>query len=517
MAVPEIVQPANLEPVAVSQTSKPRVNWWKIADAAVLFVYSSVVLFTLQYHEKWADEAQAWLLARDLDLKTLWFKELRYEGSPGLWHTILWIAQHVFHARYGALGYIGVAGAIAGTALLIFKSPFPRYIRWPLAFTYVMVYQYAVIARPYTLLPLLCFAVAIFFKDVEHPERITIVLILLATLTFHGTVLAGCFGLLYLIEAMREWSRLDCKFPGRYVICAAAIAVSFVVLFIVLKPTPDNEEFVLKNQSAHLSDAVKEQLHMPTPMRKITNIVSGAYLDTFVPSALFLILTAAWCFTRRRFLVFALPVGTMLTLYAVIHGAAHHHGTAFVAAITALWIAWPTTKDQLPLTRQVEWARRGMIALLWCLCVVNIWDAAVAIKREYLYPYCGAEDAVKYLKSVGADQSPMFGLLFGVVAVQAYFDHNIFVNLPTAYFHHGLPLTGTTFDSDELEKIHPDYVVAYSNDPQLMMDTGAPQLTTRGYELVHFSDGYYMYKQAVFERETYFIFRRVHPSDAYTP
>ncbi len=102
------------------------------------------------------------------------------KAHPGLWHTILWVAQHVFHVPYGSLGYIGVAFAIAGVALLIYKAPFPWYIRWPLAFTYVLVYQYAVIARPYTLLPLLCFPVAILFKDVKHPERMTVVLVLLA-------------------------------------------------------------------------------------------------------------------------------------------------------------------------------------------------------------------------------------------------------------------------------------------------------------------------------------------------
>src|SRR5579883_99637 len=42
---------------------------WKLGDAAVVLVYSSVVLWTLQYHEKWADEAQAWLIARHLDLR----------------------------------------------------------------------------------------------------------------------------------------------------------------------------------------------------------------------------------------------------------------------------------------------------------------------------------------------------------------------------------------------------------------------------------------------------------------
>src|SRR5581483_1229912 len=95
--------------------------WWRVADTAVLSLWFAIVAFILPYHEKWADEAQAWLIARDLPLRTIWFHELRYEGSPGLWHTILWIAQHWFHAPYGALGYIGLAGASAGAALLIFK------------------------------------------------------------------------------------------------------------------------------------------------------------------------------------------------------------------------------------------------------------------------------------------------------------------------------------------------------------------------------------------------------------
>ena len=72
----------------------------------------------------------------------------------------------------------------AGVALLIFKAPFPRIIRWPLAFTYFMVYQYAVIARSYTLLPLLAFASAILFKDIRHPERMTVVLVSAGELEF---------------------------------------------------------------------------------------------------------------------------------------------------------------------------------------------------------------------------------------------------------------------------------------------------------------------------------------------
>lgn len=489
----------------------PSAAWWRIADFGVLCLWAAIAGFTTRFHEKWNDEAQAWLLARDLPLKTLWFNELRYEGHPGLWHTILWAAQYVFHAPYAALGYIGLAFATAGVAVLIFKAPFPWFVRWPLAFTYVLLYQYAVIARPYTLLPLLCFTVAILFKDIEHPGRMTLVLVLLANLSFHGSVLAACFGLLYLVEAIKSWSRLDDRLRNRYFLCAAVMVFTFLFLFVILKPPPDVEDIVIKHQWEQLPEIEKQMRHIPTPLTKVTTIISGAFLDFLAPSVAFLLLTAAWCFTRRRLLVFVFPVGLMIALYSVVHGWAHHHGTVFIAAITALWIAWPTSEEQELFNERETWALRGMIALLWSLCLINIWDSAVVVKREYLYPYSGADDAARYLKSVGADKGPMFGLLYGIVAVQAHFDHNVFANLTTTYFHHGMPLVANILDPDLLQRIQPEYVVVFSDDPRLVLATGIPELTTRGYEIVHFSDGYYLYKRTVYERQTYFIFRRVQP------
>jgi hypothetical protein len=480
--------------------------WWRVGDFGVLGLWIVIVSFTIRYHEKWADEAQAWLLARDLSLRAIWFHELRYEGSPGLWHTILWIAQHAFHAKYDALGYIGMAGATAGVALLIFKAPFPRFVRWPLAFTYFMVYQYAVIARPYTLLPLLAFAAAMLFKDIQHPERITVVLVLLANLSVHGTIIAGCFGLAYLFEAIRSWRTLDKRVQRRYRFCVAVMVLTFLFIVVILKPTPDVEEFAQKKEFAQLPPVVQAQF--PNALEKLTNVISGAFFDFIVPSVLFVVLAGAWCFMRHRFLAFALPVAALIALYAAVHGTAHHQGTVFVAAIAAIWIAWPTAEELRAFNPRERWMTRGMAVAMLCLCAVNIWDSEVALQREYIFPYSGAEDAAKYLKSVGADRAPIFGFLFGMVGVQAYFDHNITANMPTAYFHHGVPLSGTNLDVSELNRVNPEYVVAYSDQPELMVRFGVPPLTAQGYKLVHFSDGYYLYKRSVFERDVYFIFRR---------
>jgi hypothetical protein len=508
--------PAPISSAAAPSSTASSFNpWWRIGDFGVLGLWIVVVGFTVSYHEKWADEAQAWLIARDLGLRTIWFHELRYEGSPGLWHSILWVAQHVFHAQYGAISYIGMAGATAGVALLIFKAPFPRIIRWPLAFTYVMVYQYAVIARPYTLLPLLAFAAAILFKDIRHPECMTVVLVLLANLSLHGTILAGCFGLLYLVEAVRSWRTLEEGVHTRYKICVAVMALTFLFLFIILKPTPDVGTFVQKEQIAQLPAAVKAQLG-GTPLRKLSAVVSGAFLDYTAPSVLFVALASAWCFMRHRFLVFALLVGGMIGLYS-FYGYPHHQGTAFVAAIAALWIAWPTGQEQREMPTRDRKATLGMIALLLCVCALNIWDAVVVIQHERLYPYSGAEDAARYLKSVGADRGTIYGFIYGIVGVQAYFDHNILANMPTAYFHQGLPLDGTVVDVDKLLLANPEYVVVYcAREPQDLWQNISP-FAALGYKVVHFSDGYILYKRGVSERQAYFIFRRTGPVGQVSP
>jgi hypothetical protein len=496
---------AGLHVVEVSETPSAAARWWRIADFGVLSVWIAIVAFTLQYHEKWADEAQAWLIARDLDLKTIWFHELRYEGSPGLWHTILWVAQHVFHAGYDALGYIGMAGATAGVALLIFQAPFPRYIRWPLAFTYFMVYQYAVIARPYTLLPLLAFCAALSFKDLEHPERMTIVLVLLANLCLHGTILAGCLGLVYLLDAYRSWGTLDVSVRKRYWICIGVMTLTFAFIVLILKPTPDVAEFASKKMAPEV------RALMPTPLQKMTTAISGAFLDWWIPSAVFVLLAGMWCFTRRRLLLFVLPVLSLTALYSLIHGYPHHQGTIFVSAVMVLWIAWPTGREQAEFGATQRHALQMMSAALLCLCALNFWDAAVAVRREYLYPYSGGEDAANYLRSVGANRYPMFGFLYGTVAVQAYFERNLFANIPTSFFHHGLPLYGTDLNIDDLHRMSPEYVIAYTNDPEIMIREGIPMITAEGYEVVHFSDGYYLYKRAVYQRDVYFILRGVRP------
>jgi hypothetical protein len=476
-----------------------------------------VVAVTIRHHEKWVDEAQAWLFARDLSFTKLWFYELRYEGSPGLWHSILWAAQHIFHAKYGALGNIGMAGAAAGAALMIFKASFPRYLRWPLAFTYFLVYQYAVVARQYNLLAFFAFLAALFYKDLRRPVRLTLVLMFLSLVSFHGTLLAVSIGFAYLLDAYPKRWELGPGLWRHYIVCVGAMALTILFIYLILKPPVDSLEMVDKGRVVGLPAFANWQGHVIDSSLKLRNIVSGAFLDSPLPSGLFLFLAGAWCYRRRKLVLFVTSVGLELAIYSFIYGTAHHHGTAFLAAITTIWIAWPSSEEREEFSSRDELALRGMTVLLLILCAVNIWDAGVAIQRDYLYPYSGAEDAANYLKSHDAQRAPIFGLGFGISAVQAYFDHPIMANIPTSYTHNGLPGYGSTLDVEALRRLKPEYVVAFSVVPEDMDREDIPLMASQGYEFVHFSDGYYFYKRGVYERETYFTFQRIHDASEIHP
>jgi hypothetical protein len=108
----------------------------------------------------------------------------------------------------------------------------------------------------------------------------------------------------------------------------------------------------------------------------------------------------------------------MLLFYVAIHGRPHYHGTAFLAAIAGLWIAWPTESEVRQFSSADRVTMYGIAGLLVCLFCVNIWDASVAMQNDYIYPYCGSADAAGFLKPVGEDGSSIFGCTYGMSAVQ---------------------------------------------------------------------------------------------------
>ncbi len=143
-------------------------------------------------------------MARDLSPFDLLVRCLRYEGSPGLWHLIL-MGPAKLGLPYGCINILSGLIATGGILLFLTRARMPFVLRLLLPFSFILLYQYAVVARSYVLLPVLLFAIAAFYRD--RARRIflfTLLLCLLANASLHGMLIALPLALIYTLEACRE-------------------------------------------------------------------------------------------------------------------------------------------------------------------------------------------------------------------------------------------------------------------------------------------------------------------------
>ena len=59
-----------------------------LINIVVLVLYAVLLFMIMGRHEPFRDEAQQWLLARDLSVPAL-IRQMSYEGHPCLWYLIL--------------------------------------------------------------------------------------------------------------------------------------------------------------------------------------------------------------------------------------------------------------------------------------------------------------------------------------------------------------------------------------------------------------------------------------------
>ena len=143
----------------------------------LLFIILSFIICT--YHEHWADESEAWLIARDTNFYELFFKYLHNDGHPALWHLVIKFFQ-MCGLTYKYFFIIPIIFSSLGVAIFLFKSKFPWYLKILFPFTFFIFYQYTVVTRGYCLLlPLISILACIWDQRYKKTFTFTLILFLL--------------------------------------------------------------------------------------------------------------------------------------------------------------------------------------------------------------------------------------------------------------------------------------------------------------------------------------------------
>jgi len=86
------------------------------SEILALGAYTALLAWSVPHHESWFDEAQAWLIARSSTFADLVLHRLHYEGTPALWHILLWCAIRL-GLPFAGMHVITASAAVLGTAI----------------------------------------------------------------------------------------------------------------------------------------------------------------------------------------------------------------------------------------------------------------------------------------------------------------------------------------------------------------------------------------------------------------
>lgn len=170
-----------------------------------LVVYAALYILVSFFHEPWFDEAQAWQIARTASLRDILFVIPHYEGHPALWHLILAIPAKLGLPYEISLKAVGFIFTMSSAAVFVIKSPFPRWIRLVIPFSYFFFYQYGIIVRPYCMIILFFLLTAMVYKHKDDkPLRFVACLVGICLCSAMGIVIAGGIALAWVIDILAE-------------------------------------------------------------------------------------------------------------------------------------------------------------------------------------------------------------------------------------------------------------------------------------------------------------------------
>src|SRR5580658_2863563 len=458
-----------------------------------LAAYALLVAVTIHFHEPWADEAQAWLLARDASLADLWRNLLHYEGSPGLWQTLIHALLRL-GLSYSAYNFVSAILALAAVFLLLRYAPLPLFIRILLPFTYYLCYQYAVVARSYALIAPLLFAIALIYR--EAPRKlglITALLCLLAGISTHGFLISASLWAALYAPFVLGWNRLHA--PERLKLVIAGIAYWSVLAFFILCAWPAKDVAFAEHRGLG-------NLHLFPDVAKAT--IAGAFTGQWMVSLFLIALSVPFLWRGGGLFFFALASAAFILFGTIVYAQLWHFGILFLAWLFAIWIsAYKTRVTGLTL-----------FALLGVIGFQFYWTAA-AVRYDWRNAYSGSLAASQYLKQdLGpSGQAPggLYAIGYSSTAIQPYFSRNIFSDFHQgdrpAYWDWSKRNTANDpvalFASDRREQV----LVGYKNGFE--KKHWADLLALLGYGLTRHFDGNTFWQTGVFESEAFDLYRQV--------
>lgn len=380
-------------------------------DYLIILLFIILSLPLLLNHEPWRDEAHAWLIARDSQNIFSIVRLAGYEGTPALWHFILFPLAKL-ELPYFSMAVVHFLIILGAIIIFVNYAPFSKFQKILFSFGYYIFYEYSIIARNYALSVLFLFLIASMYKErFKKPLLYSILIIFLANTNVHSLVIAIVLNVVYVFELKLQKNTGITKM---HIISLLVTISGFSISIYQLLPPDDLIPAFARwnlNLNAYYIGTVPNAVvgaFLPIPQHGVnfwnTKLLDSRNLVGILGTVIFLVSLKFFIKKPLPMLIYLLSSAGLFSIFFLKHsGSPRHHGLIYIIFIFSLWIASEYEEKLIIKKKSITkfFSQKNLTYLLTALLFFQVAASTIAIYYELFYDFSAGEKTAAFLKDNG--------------------------------------------------------------------------------------------------------------------
>lgn len=396
---------------------KKFVSGFNMLDFAMLALFLLISVTVMINHEPWRDESHAWLIARDSVSLGELYSAVRYEGTPILWHFMLFCLAKL-GLPYFSMFVLHLLIIFTAVVVFLRYAPLQKLIKYFFIFGYYIIYEYNVIARNYGLTVLFLFLIAAVYKDrFDRPILYSLLILLLANSNVHSMLISMVITFIYFIELVfGKLHKVHEKkiISMKWLIPSGILLFGYVFAVIQLLPPSD---LALNYSQWNFSMTSKHFFTIPASVVDAFTMKWDFDYFYFIIGIIFYLLSLVLLIRKLKPLAIYLlsTLGLLSIFFFKLVGGIRHHGFIFIMFIFCLWIAenysehgWSFKTKHGKKGLFVEnkylsfiFSKKFLTCLLLLLLLFHIKEGITKCYEDFIYDFSGSKRTAQFLNKNG--------------------------------------------------------------------------------------------------------------------
>ncbi len=395
----------------------------KIFNIVIFIIFFVITMYVALKHEPWNDEAQAWLITRDLTIPEI-IAQMKYEGHSFLWYMILLpFVKLGFPYKY--MSIISTIFVNIAALFLLYKIDTNKIFKLLILFSEPIIYYFGAISRCYSLIPILLFIVCyLYTKKEQKPYLYAVSLIFLANVHIamlpFVSMLIITFFIPMIIKSIRAREKREIeKYVLSFVLSLTGILI-FLIQVLDLKCKLINDRISIIKSISDIIGKISSSIY--SIIREIAFYNVSTDILSIIIITLTLLLIFVSFYYKRQALIFWPSVIAMIVLNTLLNFVSNVQRSQLIILFLFFFVVcskFDNTKKEIP-----KFINYILYTVYIILCIASTFDVVTIMRNEVTGTFSDSQNVAKFISNNLPKNSTIYTLseIFGTPSIIANFD-----------------------------------------------------------------------------------------------